>query len=243
MNFRVTLAYDGTDFRGWQMQGGERTVQKVLTEALVRIDGARVIVHGAGRTDSGVHAEGQVASFLLQRPRPAEELRRALNGNLPLDLRVLEATPTSDDFHARANARSKTYRYQLYTAQVMCPFLRRFFWHYPHPLDLERLAEDGEALLGRHDFSAFTVSDCDVRSRIRTLTGFRIESDGPQVLLTFAGDGFLRQMVRTIVGTLVDSNRGRLRAGSIRDLLASRQRSLAGTPAPAKGLTMVKVEY
>src|SRR5678816_4326438 len=108
MNFRVTLAYDGTDFRGWQMQGGERTVQKVLTEALVRIDGARVIVHGAGRTDSGVHAEGQVASFLLQRPRPAEELRRALNGNLPLDLRVLEATPTSDDFHARANARSKT---------------------------------------------------------------------------------------------------------------------------------------
>jgi len=243
MNFRVTLAYDGTDFRGWQMQGGERTVQKVLTEALVRIDGARVIVHGAGRTDSGVHAEGQVASFFLQRPRPAEELRRALNGNLPLDLRVLEATPTSDDFHARANARSKTYRYQLYTAQVMCPFLRRFFWHYPHPLDLERLAEDGEALLGRHDFSAFTVSDCDVRSRIRTLTGFRIESDGPQVLLTFAGDGFLRQMVRTIVGTLVDSNRGRLRAGSIRDLLTSRQRSLAGTPAPAKGLTMVKVEY
>jgi len=225
------------------MQGGERTVQKVLTEALVRIDGARVIVHGAGRTDSGVHAEGQVASFFLQRPRPAEELRRALNGNLPLDLRVLEATPTSDDFHARANARSKTYRYQLYTAQVMCPFLRRFFWHYPHPLDLERLAEDGEALLGRHDFSAFTVSDCDVRSRIRTLTGFRIESDGPQVLLTFAGDGFLRQMVRTIVGTLVDSNRGRLRAGSIRDLLTSRQRSLAGTPAPAKGLTMVKVEY
>jgi len=225
------------------MQGGERTVQKVLTEALVRIDGARVIVHGAGRTDSGVHAEGQVASFFLQRPRPAEELRRALNGNLPPDLRVLEATPTSDDFHARANARSKTYRYQLYTAQVMCPFLRRFFWHYPHPLDLERLAEDGEALLGRHDFSAFTVSDCDVRSRIRTLTGFRIESDGPQVLLTFAGDGFLRQMVRTIVGTLVDSNRGRLRAGSIRDLLTSRQRSLAGTPAPAKGLTMVKVEY
>jgi len=225
------------------MQGGERNVQKVLTEALVRIDGARVIVHGAGRTDSGVHAEGQVASFFLQRPRPAEELRRALNGNLPLDLRVLEATPTSDDFHARANARSKTYRYQLYTGQVMCPFLRRFFWHYPHPLDLERLAEDGEALLGRHDFSAFTVSDCDVRSRIRTLTGFRIESDGPQVLLTFAGDGFLRQMVRTIVGTLVDSNRGRLRAGSIRDLLTSRQRSLAGTPAPAKGLTMVKVEY
>jgi len=225
------------------MQGGERTVQKVLTEALVRIDGARVIVHGAGRTDSGVHAEGQVASFFLQRPRPAEELRRALNGNLPPDLRVLEATPTSDDFHARANARSKTYRYQLYTGQVMCPFLRRFFWHYPHPLDLERLAEDGEALLGRHDFSAFTVSDCDVRSRIRTLTGFRIESDGPQVLLTFAGDGFLRQMVRTIVGTLVDSNRGRLRAGSIRDLLTSRQRSLAGTPAPAKGLTMVKVEY
>jgi tRNA pseudouridine38-40 synthase len=243
MNFRVTLAYDGTDFRGWQMQGGERTVQKVLTEALVRIDGARVIVHGAGRTDSGVHAEGQVASFFLQRPRPGEELRRALNGNLPPDLRVLEAAPTSDDFHARANARSKTYRYQLYTGQVMCPFLRRFFWHYPHPLDLERLAEDGEALLGRHDFSAFTVSDCDVRSRIRTLTGFRIESDGPQVLLTFAGDGFLRQMVRTIVGTLVDSNRGRLRAGSIRDLLTSRQRSLAGTPAPAKGLTMVKVEY
>ena len=243
MNFQVTLAYDGTDFRGWQMQSGARTVQEVLTEALVRIDGAPVIVHGAGRTDSGVHAEGQVASFFLQRPRTGEELRRALNGNLPPDVRALDAAPASDDFHARSNARSKTYRYQLYTAQVMCPFVRRFAWHYPHGLDLERLAEDGEALLGTHDFSAFTVSDCDVKSRVRTLTGFRIESDGPRLLLTFVGDGFLRQMVRTIAGTLVDSNRGRLRAGSIKELLASRQRRLASAPAPAKGLTMVKVEY
>ena len=131
MNFRIKLAYDGTDFTGWQMQAGSRTVQGLLTDALTTIDGSPVSVHGAGRTDAGVHAEGQVASFFLHRERTGPELERALNGSLPYDIRVLEASVVPDDFHARRNAKSKTYRYHLFNAQVMNPLLHRYAWYYP----------------------------------------------------------------------------------------------------------------
>lgn len=246
MNYRITLAYDGTAYEGWQMQATGPTVQGLLSEALARIDGAPVIVHGAGRTDAGVHAEGQVASFRLRRERDGDELRRALNGNLPPDIRVYEAAPAAEDFHARFDARSKTYRYQLYTAEVMNPFLERYAWHYPYELDLARLAEDGRALTGRRDFRAFTVADSGaVRAgrTVRTLSDFQLVIDGARLLLTFTGDGFLRYMVRTMVGALLEANRGRLKAGSIEALLESGRRELSGALAPAKGLTMVKVEY
>lgn len=243
MNFRITLAYDGTNYHGWQIQPGMLTIQGILSEALTRINSAPVTVHGAGRTDAGVHAQGQVASFRLQHPRTGKELQHALNGNLPPDIRVLEATPAPDNFHARSNARSKTYRYQIYTAEVMSPFLMRYAWHYPYTLDQARLAEDGRALLGQHDFSAFTIVACKTKSRVRTLIDFKVESNGPQLWLIFTGDGFLRYMVRTMVGALVAANRGRLKAKSIAMLLATRDRQLAGASAPAKGLTLIKVEY
>jgi tRNA pseudouridine38-40 synthase len=210
---------------------------------LERLDGAPVVVHGAGRTDAGVHAEGQVASFRLTRERSGDELRRALNGNLPPEIRVLEAAPAAADFHARFDARAKTYRYQIYTGEVMSPFLVRYAWHYSYPLDPVRLIKDGQSLLGQQDFSAFTVAECEARTRVRTLTDFRLERAGPLWMCSFTGDGFLRYMVRTMMSSLLEANRGRLKAGSIVELLESRDRACAAAPAPAKGLTLMKVGY
>ena len=243
MNYRITIAYDGTDYQGWQMQANAPTIQGVITAALGRLEGRPVTVYGAGRTDSGVHAEGQVASFRLTRERSPEELRRAMNGNLPPNIRVLEAATVADNFHARSDARSKTYRYQIYTAEVMNPLLARYAWHYHYALDAERLAEDGRALLGTHDFTAFTVASCETKTRVRTLTDFRLEVNGPLWSLYFTADGFLRYMVRTMVGSLLEANRGRLKAASIAKLIESRDRTLIGACAPAKGLTLMKVEY
>jgi tRNA pseudouridine38-40 synthase len=243
MNYRITLAYDGTNYCGWQVQHGQPTVQAVLNEVLRRFEGAPVTTYGAGRTDAGVHAEGQVVSFRLTRRWEGEALRRALNGNLPPDVRVLEAAAADEHFHARFDARGKTYRYQLYTAEVMSPFLERYAWHYAYTLDWARLSVEGGQLLGTHDFTAFTVADCEAKTRVRTLTDFHVESAGPLRQIFFSGDGFLRYQVRTMVSALVALNRGRLEVASIAELLGSRDRKLAGAPAPAKGLTLVKVEY
>lgn len=243
MNYRITLAYDGTHYCGWQMQLGQPTVQGVLSQALTRLEGAPVTTFGAGRTDAGVHAEGQVVSFRLSRAWEAHALRRALNGNLPLDIRVIDASIAAPEFHARFDAKGKTYRYRLYTGVVMSPFEERYAWHYPYELEAARLLEEGLQLLGTHDFSAFTVAGCEVHTRVRTLTAFQLERVGPVVQLYFSGEGFLRYQVRTMVGALVAAHRGRLEAGAIWDLLVSRNRKLAGAPAPAKGLTLLKVEY
>jgi tRNA pseudouridine38-40 synthase len=170
-------------------------------------------------------------------------LRRALNGNLPPEIRALEAEPAAEDFHARFDARSKTYRYQLFTAEVMSPFLARYAYHYPHSLDPERLRADGQGLLGTHDFRVFTVASSETKTRVRTITGFEVEATGPLLRLSITGDGFLRYMVRTIVGCLLEMNRGRPPVGSIGELIESGDRALIGAPAPAKGLTLVKVEY
>lgn len=243
MKYRITLAYDGAEYFGWQIQAGQPTIQSVLNSALERLEGAAVVTHGAGRTDAGVHAEGQVASFRLSREWGGRDLRRAINGNLPPDIRVIDAAPADDEFHARFDAKSKTYRYQIYLAEVMSPFLVRYAWHYPYPLDIERMAEESEALIGTRDFTALTVSDCDVKTFTRTITEVRVERDGDLLKLFFTGDGFLRYQVRTMVSALVESNRGRLKAGSVSELIESKDRALAGAPAPARGLTLMKVGY
>jgi tRNA pseudouridine38-40 synthase len=243
MNYRITLAYDGTDYFGWQIQPGHKTIQGILSGVLEKIEGAPVTAHSAGRTDAGVHAEGQVVSFRLAREWDGEQLLRALNGNLPRDIRVLQAALAGDDFHARFGAKSKTYRYQIYTADVMNPLLARYAWHYPYDLAIDRMIEDSRGMIGRHDFSAFTVAECDAASRVRTVTGIIVERVGELLTIFFSGEGFLRYQVRTMVRSLVESNRGRLKAGSISELIESRDRSLVGPPAPAQGLTLMKVEY
>ncbi|MCI0338863.1 MAG: tRNA pseudouridine(38-40) synthase TruA [Acidobacteria bacterium] len=243
MNYRITLAYDGTDYSGWQFQLGRRTIQAVLSGALEKLDGAPVTAYAAGRTDAGVHAEGQVVSFRLTREMDGATLLRALNGNLPQDIRVLESSQVADDFHARTDAKSKTYLYQLYNSEVMNPLLARYALHYPYDVDLDRLIEDSHSLVGTHDFTAFTVAECETRTRVRSVTGIKIERAGNILTFSFTGDGFLRYQIRTMVEALVEANRGRLKTRSIAELILSRDRSLVGAPAPAKGLTLMKVEY
>ncbi|MGE0129149.1 MAG: tRNA pseudouridine(38-40) synthase TruA [Blastocatellales bacterium] len=247
MKYRITLAYDGADYFGWQLQINQPTIQGVLNAALEKFEGAPVTTHAAGRTDAGVHAEGQVVSFSLSgrlsRAWEGKELRRALNGNLPPEIRVIDAAPAEEEFHARFDAKRKMYRYQIYLAEVMNPFLVRYAWHYPYPLDVERLAEESKALLGAHDFTAFTVTDCETKTFTRMITDVGVEREGNLLKLFFSGDGFLRYQVRTMAGALVEANRGRLKAGSISELIESKDRTLAGAPAPARGLTLVKVEY
>lgn len=243
MNYRILLAYDGTNYCGWQLQPDRPTVQGALAEVLHRFAGAPVVTHGAGRTDAGVHAEGQVVSFKLDKVWEGAALRRALNANLPLDIRVLEAAQAEERFHPRIYAKGKTYRYQLYNAEVMHPLWERYAWHYPYQLDPARLAAEGQQLLGTHDFSAFTTSECETKTRVRTLDEFNIEVEGQLLKFWFSGGGFLRYQVRTMIGALVAANRDRLPAGSLLNLLHSKDRTLAGAPAPAKGLTLVKVEY
>ena len=243
MKYRITLAYDGADYFGWQTQLDQPTIQDILNGALEKFEGAPVTTQAAGRTDAGVHAEGQVVSFRLTREWEGGDLRRALNGNLPPDIRALEAAPADEDFHARFDAKSKTYRYQIYLAEVMNPFLVRYAWHHPYPLDVEKLAEEGKELLGMRDFTAFTVANCEAKTFTRTITEFSVERDGPTLKIFFAGDGFLRYQVRKMVGALIESNRGRLKARTISELIESKDRALVGAPVPARGLTLMKVGY
>lgn len=243
MKYRITLAYDGTDYFGWQTQVGQPTIQEILAGALEKLEGAPVTTHAAGRTDAGVHAERQVVSFRLSREWEGGDLRRALNGNLPLDIRIIDAATAEENFHARYDAKSKTYRYQIYLAEVMSPFLVRYAWHYPYPLDVERLAEESKALVGARDFTAFTVAGCEAKTFTRTITEVSVKREDALLKLFFTGDGFLRYQVRTMVAALLESNRGRLKVGSISGLIESKDRALAGAGAPARGLTLMKVEY
>lgn len=243
MNYRITIAYDGTNYSGWQLQLIQPTLQGALEAALKRIEGEPVTTFAAGRTDMGVHAEGQVVSFRLTKEWSDKGLRQALNGNLPPDIRVMEASKAADDFHARAGAKGKTYRYRIFTGEVMNPLWVRYAWHYPYPLNFAMLAEDSQALVGTHDFTAFTVTDCTTRTRVRTVTEIRLEADGELLTMFCQGDGFLRYQVRTMVAALIEMNRGRSRAGSMAELIKRRDRKLIGASAPALGLTLLKVEY
>jgi tRNA pseudouridine38-40 synthase len=252
-SFRLTIAYDGTDFVGWQRQASGVSIQGVLEEALGILDGRDVPVMGAGRTDAGVHARGQVASVTLVREIDAASLVRAVNARLPQTVRVVDAAEVPARFHARFNARAKTYHYRIWNGEVMDPFLRAYTWHIPSPaLELAAM-NDGAALLrGRHDFSAFQAAETDAHSPERTVFTSRLASEPPAIgtlrsgrLLTYeiSGDGFLRHMVRSIVGTLVEVGRGRQPSSWVGEVLASRNRSRAGRTAPAEGLCLMSVDY
>jgi tRNA pseudouridine38-40 synthase len=245
-SYRVILAYDGTDFGGWQSQaaGGARTVQGVLEDALLRLaGGARVPVTGAGRTDAGVHALGQVAAFRLPRPFPAEGLLRALNGLLPADLRALEAAPCPPDFHPRKHALSKHYRYVLDTGPWQVPQRRRQAGHVPWSLDPQRVHEVAALYAGRHDFASLRSSGSSVKTSVRTITRSDASFDGPTLVYDVKADGFLRKMVRSLVGGLVEAGRGVVGVAELRRALEARDRRAWPAPAEARGLTLVGVEY
>jgi tRNA pseudouridine38-40 synthase len=241
----MDLAYDGTDFAGWQAQPGLRTVQGVVEEALSRVlGGVGVRVRGAGRTDRGVHARGQVADAWLPSPLEDRRLLRALGALLPRDVRPLGVVSVEEGFHARRDAASKTYAYWLDRTPYGDPFLRRFAHHEPARLDLEAIREALAMLPGRRDFSAFAGAASEVEDRVRTLIEARLDVEGPDLwVFRFTADGFLNRMVRNLVGTLLEIGRGRIPPARIADILASKDRRQAGPTAPACGLVLEKVSY
>jgi tRNA pseudouridine38-40 synthase len=242
-NYKIIIQYDGTNYHGWQIQLNGRTVQGELTRVLSILDHRHVTVYGAGRTDAGVHAEGQVANFFTEKNFQAALLRDAINANLDRDIRVLEVAHVSDSFNARYSAALKTYRYRICTADVVSPFEYRYVHHYRAGLDIEQMRLAGAALVGSHDFSAFTVASSDAEDHLRTVVGLVIEQKANEISILVSADGFLRYMVRTIVGTLIDVGRGKRTAASVAEALESRNRSNAGASAPANGLTLVRVDY
>jgi len=249
VNYKLLLQYDGTDFHGWQIQEGRRTVQGELTHALSLIEGRSVNVHGSGRTDAGVHAEGQVASVEIQRDITAAKLRAAINGNIGRDVRVIDVETASDDFHARYSALEKTYVYRIVNGPVLSPFWWRYAHHDARPLDLESMKAAGELLRGEHDWTAFSAAQSDVEDRVRTVTQVEIferadeRSHGALIEIRVSANGFLRYMVRAIAGTLMAVGRGELDHAAIAEALSSGVRPSEAVTAPACGLTLVSVRY
>jgi tRNA pseudouridine38-40 synthase len=248
--YRVTLAYDGTGFQGWQSQRkGSRTVQGDLEAALSRLAaGERVAVHGAGRTDAGVHALGQVASFDLPRSLDAEVLKRALNGMLEPDVRVLEAAPAPPGFHARRSALSKLYRYVLDTGEVQAPSRRFYAGHVPVALDELAVAETAALFRGRRDFASLASSGGSATTSVRRVSRAEVRWETPQqgvrsLVFETEADGFLRKMVRSMVGGLVAAGRGVVRPDDLRRALEARDRRAWPAPAEARGLALVRVSY
>jgi tRNA pseudouridine38-40 synthase len=243
-HFKLTIAYDGTEFVGWQRQASGTSIQELLEQAFAMLDGQDVAVSGAGRTDAGVHAYGQVAHVALQRAIDGPTVVRALNNHLPPTVRVREAVEVGPSFHARFGATAKQYRYRMWNQEVMSPFERAYTWHIPGPvLDVQAMAAAAERLEGRHDFAAFQTAGAETHTTERVMFSSRVTAARPLILYDVRGEGFLRHMVRGIVGTLVEVGRGRFPPEWIDEVLASRDRTRAGRTAPAAGLFLVGVEY
>ena len=255
-NLKLILAYDGTEFAGWQVQPEAATVQGTLASAISRITGETVLPQGSGRTDAGVHALAQVATFATESSVPTANFVKALNDILPASVRVLEVEEAAPDFHARKSARGKTYRYRIYRAAICPPFLARYVWHYPYPLDEEAMMRTARVLEGEHDFTSFAAVDPERgRDVASSLSGFspsqnvrRIfsshwERQGDEFVYTVKGSGFLHHMVRNLVGTFILVGKGTLRLEDMARILQARNRSAAGATAPASGLYLVNVEY
>jgi len=241
--FRILVQYDGTAYHGWQVQPGEATIQGELEAALERIAGAPVPVTGAGRTDAGVHALGQVAVLDLETRMTAGELLRALNSMLPRDIRVVEAAEASPEFHPRYDALSKIYYYQVFTGPVISPFLQRHAHHHRWPLDHRQMDQAAKQFLGRHDFTAFCAADSDVKDKVRQVAVAGLFRRDDLLVFVVEADGFLKQMVRTMAGTLIEVGRGKLGPDDLLRIIASRDRAQAGPTAPARGLFLYRVNY
>ena len=240
---KLTVAYDGTRFVGWQRQASGESIQGLLEDALARLEGAAVTVHGAGRTDAGVHALAQIASVRVTFAHDPPTIARALNATLPPEIRVTGVHDAAPGFHARFDARSKCYRYQIVNGPVADPFTRDYAWHVPEALDHGAMRDAAAMLVGTHDFAAFQSSGTDVATTVRTLTRSDWENEAGLLVYLVEGDGFLRHMVRAIVGTLVEVGRGWRAPDDVKSLLNGGPRGQAGATAPAHGLALCRVEY
>lgn len=249
MNYKLVIQYDGTDFHGWQVQESDRTIQGELERVISTLEGAAVRVTGSGRTDAGVHAEGQVANVVLNKPFTPIKLQKAINGNLWRDIRVMSVEETDDEFHARFSAKQKTYIYRVINAPVMSPFWRRFAHHEGRPLDIAKMNDAARLFLGEHDWSAFASAHTDGESHVRDVRHLNITSHWDRrakaALIEFeiTANGFLRYMVRSIVGTLIEVGRGERDIDPIQTAIVTGDRKYCGATAAAKGLTLYKVDY
>jgi tRNA pseudouridine38-40 synthase len=263
-NHRLILSYDGSEFAGWQVQPGRTTVQGVLASAIGRLSGENVLPQGSGRTDAGVHALAQVASFATASAIPVENWTRALNHILPASIRVLEVTEAAPEFHARKSARAKTYRYRIHRGAICPPFLARYVWHYPYPLEESAMVAAASVVVGEHDFTSFAAVDPErvepiaggenvpttkVRTtnvqkpNVRTIYSSSWSRQDEELVYTVRGSGFLHHMVRNLVGTFLLAGKGTVTPENLRRILDARERASAGPTAPASGLYLVAVEY
>ena len=263
-NIKLVTAYDGTDFCGWQVQPDAPSIQGTLASAIGRITGENVLPQGSGRTDAGVHALAQIATFQSESVIPLTNLVTALNDILPASIRVLEAAEVPADFHPRKSAKSKTYRYRIYRSAICPPFLARYVWHYPYPLYPESMREAAPRIEGEHDFSSFAAVDPEKTpnqpasgprpragpfdaategSNVRMIFSSTWHQEADELVYEVRGNGFLHHMVRNLVGTFLLVGKGTIDAHDITAILEARNRSLAGSTAPARGLYLVNVEY
>ena len=242
-NLRLDLCYDGTRYRGWQrLPGAENTIQGKLEQTLTRILGEQIEVSGSGRTDAGVHAMGQVASFHCENPMPEEEILAQLRRYLPEDIGIYSCKEASPRFHARLNAKEKTYRYRIWNSDAPCVFQRRYVACFPEKLDVAAMNRAGQQLLGEHDFAAFCTRAKVKKSTVRCITALGVTRTGNEIQITVTADGFLYNMMRILAGTLIEVGRGERSVESI-PALFSEQRKNAGFLAPAQGLCLMEVNY
>ncbi|MGO9245351.1 MAG: tRNA pseudouridine(38-40) synthase TruA [Verrucomicrobiia bacterium] len=243
-HFKLTIAYDGTNYAGWQLQPNGSTVQELVEGALAKMAGGAVRVHGSGRTDAGVHAKAQVANGSFRSPLTTATLVRALNANLPVDIRVGQVQEVDARFHARFSAKGKEYRYQIDCGAVADPFLRAYAWHHPRPLNVAAMRRAARLLKGRHDFAALSANPMrPVETTVRTVSRLSVTKRGSLLTITVVADGFLYKMVRSIVGALVKVGAGRMTVEQLQTLVKAKKRSALVETAPAHGLFLWQVFY
>lgn len=243
-NYKITIQYDGTRYRGWQSQNStDETIQGKLIDVLSRMAGEQVAVIGSGRTDAGVHARGQAANFCLNGAWKPIEVQEYLNRYLPEDIAVVDIMQVDARFHSRYQAKNKTYLYRIHTGKVPEVFERKYVYHYPVSLDIKRMEQAAQLLVGTHDFRSFCGNKKMKKSTVRTIYEIRIEETASEVQISYTGDGFLQNMVRILTGTLIEIGDGRRAPEEITEILAAKNRECAGYTAPACGLTLLRVSY
>ena len=248
-NLKLTLAYDGYDYAGWQVQPDRATIQGTLAAAIERVTGEVTLPQGSGRTDAGVHALAQVASVTIASPIPIANLRVALNDVLPAAIRVLGVEEAAEDFHGRKSARAKTYHYRIYRGEICPPSLARYVYHHPYPLDEAGMIAAAAIVSGEHDFTSFAAVDPEARkeelppNNVRTIYSSQWHRSGDELIYTVRGNGFLHHMVRNLVGTFLMTGKGALTRTDLQSILELRSRSAAAATAPASGLCLQSVEY
>jgi tRNA pseudouridine38-40 synthase len=242
--YKITISYDGSSFNGWQLQPNGPSIQEEIEKVLARLTGETVRVHGSSRTDAGVHARKQVAHFDLNSHIDSSELKKGMNALLPSDIRIMQVTPVSSQFHARFNAVEKEYRYFIWNAEVLPPFLRLYRTHITRPLDIQTMRSACKQLVGKHDFSAFSANpERKVTSTIREIKELSVRKRGPEIVIIVRADGFLYRMVRSITGYLIRVGTGELPPSTAREILLSRNRTAVVPTAPPQGLFLWNIKY